>query len=239
MTALLARVFSDRYANQAAIGPNLLLMMMYRFAYPFSVALSAARVSPNQITTLSVLFAAVAALALAFDDRWWLFCVFWWLALLMDFCDGTVARMTDTVRNTAFRYDHTSDLFKVFLVVLAVGIRYDTTPAWVVSFSASFFFMFYMVVNHDLVSARKRVRDASPLAGAEANTSPAGPDRGGPGAFRKALYAAVFTINGHTLLVFFVLSLGEDVALLGLTYFLVLSALRAAICINAMVRLPK
>lgn len=232
MATFLSRFFSDRYANYEAIGNNLLLLLMYRFAYPFAVVLSAIRLGPNQITTLSVLFSLAAALCLAMDDGWLWFCAFWGFALLMDFCDGTVARMTDSVRKIAFRYDHSSDLLKVFLIILAAGIRYDSPAVWPLSLSAIFFFMFFMVLNHDLGSVRRR--SAVPATHDELHSHSGILARAG-----KALYAALLTINGHTLLVFFLLPFGELWAFLGLGYFLAISTFRAAICIYVMIRLPK
>lgn len=233
MKAALAKLFSDRYANRAAVGANLLLLGMYRFAYPFALVLRILRLSPNQITTLSLLSAALAAYALTLQlDAW--FYLFWAGAVLLDFCDGTVARMTGEIRKTAFRYDHSSDLGKIFLVILGCGCRYESTQIWVLSASAIFFFMFYMVLNHDLGVARQRRSDSAA----------AQPDTGRVASiprvsFVQSLKVVLLTINGHTLLVFFLLPLGDSGAILGLSYFLMLSLLRAARCIHIMLGLPK
>jgi phosphatidylglycerophosphate synthase len=80
--------------------------------------------------------------------------LFWSISILFDFCDGTVARMTNQVRKTAFRYDHNSDLFKIFIVILGVAIIFDDVILWSASISASFFFMFYSVLNSYLNLAR-------------------------------------------------------------------------------------
>lgn len=235
MVSFLSRVFSDRYVNEAAIGSNLLLLAMYRFAYPFSVLLIGLRLSPNFITTLSLLSALLAALALALAEGTVVFAVFWGLTVLLDFCDGTVARITGRVRRTAFRYDHFSDLIKIFLVILGGGFRYDNTAVWCVCLAASFCFMFYIVINHDLGGIRQRLIDT---AEGRAPSRVAVSQRRSA-TILQALVAALLTINGHTMLVFFLLGFGEVEAMLGLTYFLALSALRAARCIHIMIGLPK
>jgi phosphatidylglycerophosphate synthase len=229
-------VFSDRYSNHAAIGNNVLLAWMYRFAYPFAVMLSAMRLSPNQITTLSIAFTIAAAYILATGGDGRLFVLLWGLALLMDFCDGTVARMTNKVRKTAFRYDHTSDLFKFFLIILAVGLRYDDRVIWLFALSALFLFMFYMVINHDLSSVRRQLTQTVLSAHHQASDLRlAGRGR----RFFKALYAALMTINGHTLLLMFVFPFGRSFALVGMGYLASVSLFRVAVSIWALMRLPK
>lgn len=230
--AFFSRFFSRQYAGQ--VDGNPLLVLMYRLAFPFAVLLSALRLSPNQITTLSLLSAAVSAGALAFgmDGT---FLAFWGAAVLLDFCDGTVARMTGKVRTTAFRYDHSSDLIKIFLVILGAGYRYDAPSIWGLCLATSFAFMFYMVINHDLGSTRQRLGGA---AGGLVSSRAAVP-HGEPASISQALRSVLLTINGHTLLVFFLLPLGEAEAMVGLAYFLALSVLRAARCIHIMLGLPK
>jgi len=237
---LITSIFSDEYANRSAIGNNLLLLLMYRFAYPFAVTLSAIGFSPNQITTMSVFASVIAAMLLIVNDGWSLFLIFWGLALLFDFCDGTVARKTNTIRKTAFRYDHTSDLFKIFIVILAVGIRYDDHIVWILSLMASFLFMFYMVINHDLNSARQRQTQSSQIT--DAKIAKPSVDRSFEKTstrMLKAIYAAVMTLNGHTLLIFLLFPFGIDWALVGLTYLASISAVRSLRSIFALQTLPK
>lgn len=233
-------IFSDEYANRSAIGNNFLLLLMYRFAYPFAAILSAAGISPNQITTMSILASIGAAIILVVDDGWLLFSILWGVALLLDFCDGTVARKTNTIRKTAFRYDHTSDLFKIFIVILAVGIRYEDHTVWILSLMASFLFMFFMVINHDLNSARQRNFQANPTAneqkyGLRTNWS----EEKTPIKISKAIYAALMTINGHTLLIFLLFPFGVDWALAGLSYLAAISLIRSARSIFALKMIPK
>lgn len=237
--------FSGQYANHVAIGNNLLLLLMYKFAYPFAAKLSEAGFSPNQITTMSIILSVAAALSLITDDGWTLFLMFWSGALLLDFCDGTVARKTNTVRKTAFRYDHTSDLIKIFLIILAVGIRYNEQLIWIFSLGASFSFMFFMVVNHDLSTAKSRFfqSEQTTMHNVEIQTNGQSSNIRKPLRIRskilKAIYAAVMTINGHTLLVFFVFPFGGHWALLGLSYLVTISLFRSAVCVYMLNMIPK
>ncbi|AUZ84052.1 CDP-alcohol phosphatidyltransferase family protein [Methylophaga nitratireducenticrescens] len=235
------RFFSDKYAKREAIGANLLLLLMYRFSYPFASILSSMGFSPNQITTMSLFTSLVAATLLVFDDGWILFLVFWGGALLLDFCDGTVARKTNKIRNTAFRYDHTSDLLKFFLIILAVGIKYSDSIVWILCLAASFSFMFYMVVNHDLKTARDRIHVSSN----KITKSPKNKKLYESASISswakisKAIYAIFMTVHGHTLLIFLVFPFGINWAISALIYLMSISLYRSAIAIYLLTKIPK
>lgn len=232
MKDLLNRLFSDRYANHGAIGHNLLLLAMYRLAYPFAVLLNAARLSPNQITVLSGLSAVGAAAALVFAADAWPFAVLWGVSLLLDFCDGTVARMSSRVSTNAFRFDHMSDLAKVSLLVVAAAARYQTFPMWIVSSVAMFGFLYYAVISQELktVTMQSRATSESPSGGGFQARLPL-PVR--------VLYTAVATINGHTLLVFFALPLGPSAASMALAYLAAVSLLGVALRVRILLRTPR
>jgi len=241
-------MFSERYVNRGAIGDNVLLLLMYRFAFPFSVLLNKFRITPNQITTLSIIFSILALLSLLYDEGWKLFVFCWGMSLLLDFCDGTVARMTGNIRKTAFRYDHISDLFKIFIVILAAGLRYDTQIVWLLSLTASFFFMYYMVLNHELNSVIKQLeKDRN---GQQENSS--GKIKSSSLSFVeklikndsllkliKSMYLALVTINGHTLLLFLILPFGPEWAVAVLAYFTCISMFGAVKRIAALQKTPR
>lgn len=224
----LARVFPEQYANHAAVGDNYVLLLMYRFASPFALALHRMRFTPNQITTCSLVFSMLAAWALAFDQGWMWFAAFWWLSVLLDFCDGTVARMSASVSKAAFRYDHMSDLFKLSLLFLAVAIRYDDVYVWVISFAATFIFLYFNILNmelagiyrrkpktvHSEMPTRTRSRDRYKLIGWLVRHESLY-------FFVKSVYAAVVTVTGHTLLLFFVLPINKEMAI-GVFAYLIL-----------------
>ncbi|MDD2892310.1 MAG: CDP-alcohol phosphatidyltransferase family protein [Halothiobacillaceae bacterium] len=234
MKRIINRIFSDAYANHKAIGNNFVLLIMYRFAYPFAVALNKLRLTPNQITTLSTAFAFLAFIALIRDDGWVLFSIGWGTSVLLDFCDGTVARMADKVSKTAFRYDHMSDLFKISLIILGAGIRYNDTLVWVVAFSACFAFLYGDALNREVHLAINRSPSGE-------NAVPFGQgERSGAGdraaawlsgygtlyALVKNIRAALLTVNGHTLLLFFIFPFGAEIVVWGFAY-LILIELRA------------
>lgn len=232
MKDLLGRLFSDRYANHAAIGHNILLLAMYRLAYPFAVLLNAARLSPNQITVLSCLSAIGAAAALVLAADTWPFAVLWGVSLLLDFCDGTVARMSSRVSTNAFRFDHMSDLAKVSLVVVAAAARYQTLSMWIVSSAAMFGFLYYAAISQELktVMVQSRATPDSPAGGGFQGRLPP---------LVRVIYTAVATINGHTLLVFFALPLGPGAASMALMYLAAVSLFGVALRVRILLKTPR
>ena len=215
-----------------------MLLGMYRFAYPFAYVLNRFGVSPDQITTLSLLSAIMAFLALVLDASITWFCIFWGLAVLFDFCDGTVARMSSKIATRVFRFDHMSDIFKISLIVIGVAIKFDNTNLWVLSAIFLFVYLYSEIVSHDLkhalaissddamtipmdpwVSAPRaqRIRDRVPVIGYVANRLPL------VYVFLYQCFVAISTFNGHTLLVFLALPVGGAITHATLTYLSMLS----------------
>jgi len=244
--AILSRVFSEKYVNHAAVADNVFLLLMYRFAYPFAYLLNKIRLSPNNITTQSLVFTVLSFFALIFDDGWIFFTLFWGMAVLLDFCDGTVARMANKVSKTAFRYDHMSDIFKIYLVVLGVGVRNDDPIFWVLCSTLVFSYTYSEVLSHDLKSAemknqttvnssavtvegplrRTRIRERFTFIGIVAKEFP----------FilklLQAMYGALVSFNGHTLLFFFTFPIGGWVTRTTLIYLISLTAISSVSSIN-------
>ena len=186
---------------------------------------------------MSIIASLASSLVLVTDDGWISFLILWGFAILFDFCDGTVARKTNQLRKTSFRYDHTSDLVKIFLVILAASVRYNDQVVWAAALVSLFFFMLYVVLNHDLSSARNRY-DA--VGGSiRANQHKSALHQTQFERLSRVLFTILTTINGHTLLVFLLLPFGVGWALIGLSYLALITFLRSGLCINELRKLPK
>ncbi len=212
---------------------------MYRLAYPFAYQLNKLNFSPNLITSLSLVFSILAFAALVFDQGYMLFCLYWALAVLLDFCDGTVARMANKVSKRAFRYDHMSDIFKISLLLLGVGIHFDNLAYWILSSTLIFTYTYSEILTHDSknISTRnslsdppvhqaqsiaaqtdkKRLRERFLLIGFVTQQFPMAVS------VARQIYIVLTTFNGHTLLVFFVLPVGGWVTIVALAYLILLT----------------
>ena len=248
---IIGRFFLDKYLNDHSKS-NVVIYLFGRFAYPMAVLFVKLRITPNQITTLSILFALGAAAVLAFDGNWCFFVVLWFLSLLFDFCDGIVARITSQVRQSSFRYDHTSDLFKIFVIVLGVSIRHDIFYLWIISICFIFSFMYYMLLNHDFDSASKinkmrhlefETNNGLSIKTKENLSLKKRLKKHLEGTlFLKILLgvnAVFFTINGHTLLVFLLFPLGLNTTIIILIYLSILSLYGVLNNIQNLRKIPK
>ena len=252
------RIFSDRYVNKAATVDNAFLLGMYRFVYPFAYQLNRFGLTPDQITTLSLLSAVLGFISLATDaDPFW-FWLCWGCMILFDFCDGTVARMSNRVSTRAFRYDHMGDIFKIFLVVLGAALRFNDQQLWILGAIFVFVYPYSEIVAHDLkyrlertpkVAAdvhaliefspaqdevpRPRLRERIPLIGLMVKKTP-----WLHSAIRQA-YICVTTFNGQTLLVFLALPVGGWVAKVTLLYVLALIFKSCLVDIKLLWQMPR
>ncbi|MGD2170993.1 MAG: CDP-alcohol phosphatidyltransferase family protein [Gammaproteobacteria bacterium] len=250
----LDRIFSGKYVHEDI---NLLQTVMYRAAYPCAVLLNKLRLSPNQITTLSIGFAIMAFAALVLDPGWAYYTLFWGLSVLLDFCDGTVARMTNRTSVKAFRYDHMSDLFKLCLLFFGVGIRYDTSLTWSAAALVIFLFMYFTLLTHDLLHVRKITGLKSSPSTDESVTvddaagipAPRLRERYRPVAWLvkhdrlyrlfRILWPPLTTISGHSLLLFFLFPLGPEWSLAVFAYLGLLTLLGIRGRIAQLLNLPK
>ncbi len=251
------QVFSGEYANRKAIGNNFVLLFMYRFSYPFAVALIKLRLSPNQITWLSIAFAILAFVALVREDGWTMFFgLLGSVGVAGFFATEPLPGSPGNFRRKIFRFDHMSDLFKICLMFLGAGLRYDNSLVWAVSSSVLFLFMYFMVLHHDIGNARRRAEENKPPPKPHEDMSmkrsepPIVPEARIRDRYRivswavkfnflystfqlllssyrrlrtskiyLGLRAALTTINGHTLLLFFLVPLGPGYAVWSFIYF--------------------
>lgn len=247
MIKIINRIFSEKYVNHGAVVGNVVLLLMYRFAYPFAVLLYKLGLSPNQITSCSLGFSVAAFLSLVFDEGWGLFAIFWTVSVLFDFCDGTVARMTNRVSKSAFRYDHMSDIFKINLVIFGVGLRNDITLYWVLCCTFMFCYTYSELVDHDLNAALARAGKKKSSGQPEIQPVRQEPGQGKSGfagllkekfplgiRIFNNLYTMIIGFNGHTLLVFFALPLGGLITIIILLYLISITAIYALRCINTL-----
>ena len=230
MIKLFRRFFSEEYVHP---GVNVLQYVMYRSAYPVAVFLNRVRLSPNQITTASLGFSLLAFYQLVFGQGWGWYCTFWGISVLLDFTDGTVARMSDRVSRSAFRYDHMSDLFKISLLMLGVGMRYDDLLIWMLALSACFTFLYRDALNRELGFARERQKATTvgeldskkKLRRGRSATVTWAIERGWPRKVYKNLMSIFFSFSGHTLPLFCLFPLGFNFAVAVLVYLILIELL--------------
>jgi phosphatidylglycerophosphate synthase len=124
-----------------------LLRILYLCSVPIAKIFEALGIRPNVITTISNFIALSALAALVFAESPWMFSVLWVLALFVDMADGIVARATKQSSAQGSFYDHMSDQVKVILLFFSVGLRYDDTQIWALTYAINGLFLLTNIIN--------------------------------------------------------------------------------------------
>lgn len=222
--------------SEKKVSKDPLNKIIYKLAYPFALLFKKCDVSPNIVTYISFFLALVAFTSLIMKNlTGYLF--FWFLSYILDYADGTLARMTKNIGTSALRIDHTSDLVKILVIFLSIGIYFDNQLIWILTFLSSTIFLFYTVLSHDIYWAKNsNIKKTSKEKKLVLNNSKI---------FLKIYklflkkkkkfkkitpsFVLVFcTINGHTLLIFFFIPFSLNLAYNFLIYFIFISTLQSA-----------
>jgi phosphatidylglycerophosphate synthase len=186
---------------------NFLMLLISYLVYPMSLVFVKLKIKPNSITCVSLLLAIYASYQFIlgnFKD----FTIFWILSILLDFCDGQVARISKIINKTAFNFDPLSDLLKIFIIILSSAIYYNYQLYWIISCLSVFLFFFHEVLFVYLINLKQK----NSLFKAFFSSS---------GFSRKILARIVhffFKIDGHSILLFLLLALNLHIALLTMLY---------------------
>ncbi|MFV0665039.1 CDP-alcohol phosphatidyltransferase family protein [Denitromonas sp.] len=227
-------MFSNPHSKPEAIKHNPLNRFLYDFSYPFAKFFASLGCTPNHLTWLSNFSAVISAIALAWKAPAWVFIISWLSSVVLDFSDGTVARMIGKRSKNAFRFDHMSDLAKISIVLISAGLYHNTKYTWLLCSAALFSFMYYSILNHELKAANSSINSALLVEN--------------PNTFLNELkankilltaYTTLGCINGHTLLILLALPFGPTPVSIALVYLILVSLFGSALRIRRLMSLPK
>ena len=190
---------------------NVVIWLMYVFAIPIAKIGIYFKISPNGLTSISSVLAAISGLTLLADGFKFLFAPLFILSIVFDFADGLVARVTGNIGRTSFRYDHTSDLFKISYVCGCMAIYFDSKAAWIVIFGSTALFLTSTILNHDLDYARRN----SKMSETRYDIRPARQN-----ALITNLFTILFTYNSHSLLLICYATFNKEAVLYVFGYLL-------------------
>jgi hypothetical protein len=239
-----------KYANKSSILNNPVQKLLYILAYPIAIIAKKTGFKPNDLTIFSFIFTGLAFIAL-FKKNLDSFILFWFIAFILDYADGTLARLINLKGKTALRIDHISDLLKILIIFLGFGLFYNDQTVWVLIFLSSSLYLFYTVLNHELnwinnfktltINYPKKNKKITIKYKDKINLL-----------FRNLIKSTVigelimviisifFRINGHTLLIFFLIPQNISLAFISLVYFIILIILRSfQLCIQLNSKLIK
>ena len=192
---------------------NIFILCISYLAYPLSIFLHKIRLSPNFVTSLSLIFAIISCYFLTFGNQIF-FCFFWFISSLLDFCDGQISRISKNINKTAFNYDGLGDLFKIFIIIICSGINYQDNFYWIVCAITVFLFPFFSILTSTYSNNRFKKK-----------INLIGPFKIKYKISRKIIRNFVsifFKIDGHSLFLFLLLPVSKLTAILLLLYFIFL-----------------
>ena len=223
------------YINKSATQNNPILFVIYVACLPVVRAAKFLRLSPNLITGASLVTGLASVPALASQELG-IFYSLWTVSFVLDFVDGTLARMTGNLSSFPLDIDHFSDLVKINLVFVGFGLYFQDGTVWLMTSLAAFGFMFYTLLNHE-ISVVLAARGADSQGGSQSLQNKFTGKSGGakrrakealarsPLGLRLAVVAktTLFSIHAHTFLLFFLIPVSWEAAVLSLSYILFLS----------------
>jgi len=193
-----------QYINKNAIENNTIMKLLYKITYPASYFFAKKNISPNTISIFSLIFAIISNIFFLLNFNTF-FSFFWVLSLLLDFCDGTVARILNKKSSLNFNIDHYFDLIKIYLILFSTVYKYFySLNIFIFSFTFLFLLFFIELMNHDLNKLNLNIVSIKNFS--EKST------------FIKIIYTIIFSFNAHTLFLFILLTFNDSTALILLIY---------------------
>ena len=245
-----------KFSNKDAIGENTIQKFLYVLAYPIAAIAKKFDLTPNALTLYSFIFTLFSFVSLI-NNNPYNFILLWLIAYILDYADGTLARMTNSKGKTALRYDHISDLLKISLIFLGFGLYYDNQVIWILTFSSATLYLFYTVLNHELKLVQKLNSISISSLKIKSNKNYNNKFFKKKELTKKdqiklfikkipffknfilSLLTIFLSINGHTLLIFFFIPLNYNFATILLTYYILITTFQSIQRAEALKKLKK
>lgn len=146
---------------------NVVLWLLSYLCLPISKLLNYFKFTPNFITLLSFISAVLSCREIL-NENLSNFCFFLFVSIILDICDGQVARLSKNINNSKIDLDHLSDIIKICLIYLSFGILLNNKITWVYLFLANFFYLFHCVLHSKVnkiykQNQKKNYRSSKPI----------------------------------------------------------------------------
>ena len=195
-----------------------LLRWLYILCFPLAKLFAWLRLSPFAITTLSNIM-IIASLYFLLSDLPWLFALGWLSGLILDICDGMVARINNLSSANGSFYDHFSDQIKIVLICIVLFVKYDGLYIQIVSVLIGVLFLLLGNVNQTIAHRSFRL-SSSPRERKESDNNQ--DQEESRVTFVRGVYASLFLMYGNTMLYFIPVGFGEITASVFTTFFLII-----------------
>ena len=203
----MTKINFEDYLNKNAIEANFIMFYLYKLTFPISIFFYKKNISPNVISIFSLLFGVTSSLFLLFNYTF-TFTLFWLFSLILDFCDGTVARLSRTKSNLNFNIDHYFDLIKIsfFFFIFSILNKHNITINLLILII--YFLLFFIeILNTDLTHISNSVNLKIFY-----NKS----------SILYNFYTILSSFNAHTLFLFLLFQYNEHISIFLLSYLVLI-----------------
>lgn len=207
---------------------NVLIWLLYKITFPLAKFFSKFAISPNTLTMFSLLLVGLANYLLIIQGHPGFYSLIWITAILFDFIDGQVARITGKTRSHSFSFDHTSDLLKISSSLISIAIHHSTDLIWIVTYISMCTILLSDRLNTDLAIALKAQQGSSVNHFSKLRNP-----------FTTNLYTILLTFNAHSLFLLPFTIISERICAVILLYFIVISTISCARFIYVLTKLPR
>lgn len=178
------------------ISDNVFQSFIYFLAQKLSIFFKFLRITPNQISLFSFILCLYSCYLFVHKNIS-LFCITWFISHFLDYCDGTLARLTNNKTKILLRLDHTLDLIKFSAVMYCFALINNFQPKILL---LSYLILFILLMKEILelnvkVSLLNKNKLSVPSQSSEIHLI----KRLKGNILLKNLYNIFFTFNGHTL----------------------------------------
>jgi len=208
-------IFNTQFANQNLIKTSIINYLMYLISSPIVYLSAKLRLTPNMLTTFSILFSFLSIYFL-YNDLILVFQISWFFALMLDYSDGPLARKTKNF-SSGFNYDHLSDLFKISCLTAALAMFHKDFSGIIMSYIFIFLLLFNETISHS-EGAKNKFSNQTPIVTTYFfNKLPLWLVK-----ILQQFYNTVFVFHGHSLLLFLIMPKSLLILQLILSYLSVL-----------------
>jgi len=202
--------FKKHIVNQD-IKNNIVQFVLYRSAFIVVHIFKFFKITPNQITFLSFILGLISCYFL-YINQITLFLITWYFSHFLDYCDGTLARLTGKTTKILLRLDHFLDLIRIIITFLFIAFYYKSDNIWILTFVfiSSFFLQQILSLEHN----------AKKILNPKFNNFFVVKKKN---ILFKHFYNVFFVFNGHTLFIVGLILVNENFAIIILLYLILLN----------------
>lgn len=184
---------------------NFLQHILYKISYPFSLVFSSLGLTPNTITCLSFFLCFFSGFFII-KNYHELFLICWYLSHFLDYCDGTLARITNNTTKILLRVDHLSDLIKLQITLISLSIYYSNIGVWI-CFSVFNIIFWISEILSEQYKFESKTNNKTPINSKFKSK------------VLKNIYNIFFTFDGHSLFLIGLTIINSEVFIITLTYY--------------------